>query len=41
MNALVYVDIDWGIHKVKLKNALNEKQKKLHEFSFSMNMANF
>ena len=28
MNALVYVDIDRGIHKVKLKNALNEKQKK-------------
>ena len=28
MNALVYVNIDWGIHEVKLKNALNEKQKK-------------
>ena len=28
MNALVYVDIDRGIHKGKLKNALNEKQKK-------------
>ena len=41
MNALVYVDIDRGIHKVKLKNALNEKRKKLHGFSFSINMANF
>ena len=28
MNALVYVDMDQGIHKVKLKNALNEKRKK-------------
>ena len=27
-NALVYVDIDQGIHKVKLKIACNEKQKK-------------
>ena len=41
MNALVYVDIDRGIHKGKLKNALNEKQKKLRGFSFSINMANF
>ena len=41
MNAPVYVDIDRGIHKVKLKNALNEKRKKLCGFSFSMNMANF
>ena len=41
MNALVYVDIDRGIHKVKLKNALNEKRKKLHGFSFSINIANF
>ena len=41
MNALVYVNIDRGIHKVKLKNALNEKQKKLRGFSFSINMANF
>ena len=41
MNALVYVNIDWGIHKVKLKNALNEKRKKLRGFSFSINMANF
>ena len=41
MNALVYVDIDRGIHKGKLKNALNEKRKKLHGFSFSIIMANF
>ena len=41
MNALVYVDIDQGIYKVKLKVALNEKQKKLRGFSFSINMANF
>ena len=41
MNALVYVDIDWGIHKKKLKVAQNEKQKKLRGFSFSINMANF
>ena len=41
MNALVYFDIDRGINKVKLKNALNEKRKKLRWFSFSINMANF
>ena len=41
MNALVYVNIDQGIHKVKVKVALNEKRKKLHGFSFSINMANF
>ena len=40
MNALVYVEIDWGIHKVKLKNARNEKWKKLSRFSFSINMEN-
>ena len=40
MNALV-VDIDQGIHKGKLKNALHEKRKKLRGFSFSINMANF
>ena len=34
MNALVYVDIDRGIHKVKLKNALNEKQKTMWVFFF-------
>ena len=41
MNALIYVNIDQGIHKVKLKNAPNEKQKKLRGFSFSINIANF
>ena len=41
MNAPVYVDIDQGIHKGKLKVARNEKRKKLHGFSFSINMANF
>ena len=40
MNALVYVDIDQGIHKGKMKVALNEKRKKLHGFSFSINMEN-
>ena len=41
MNAPVYVDIDQGIHKVKIKVAQNEKRKKLRGFSFSMNIANF
>ena len=41
INALVYVDIDQGIHKEKMKVALNEKRKKLHGFSFSTNIANF
>ena len=41
MNALVYVDIDQGIHKGKIKVALNEKRKKLWGFSFSINIANF
>ena len=41
MNALVYVDIDQGIYKGKMKVALNEKRKKLHGFSFSINIANF
>ena len=35
------IDIDQGVHKVKLKVALNEKRKKLCGFSFSINMANF
>ena len=39
--ALVYVDIDQGIHKGKIKVALNEKRKKLRGFSFSKNIANF
>ena len=42
MNALVYVDIDQGIYKVKFKVARNEIWKKLQGFSFSINsMANF
>ena len=41
MNAPVYVGIDQGIHKVKLKVAQNEKRKKLRGFSFSINIANF
>ena len=41
MNAPVYVDIDQGIHKGKLKVARNEKRKKLSGFSFSINIANF
>ena len=41
MNALVYVDIDQGVHKGKLKVARNEKRKKLSKFSFSTNIANF
>ena len=36
-----YVDIDQGIHKGKMKVALNEKPKKLCGFSFSINIANF
>ena len=40
MNALGYVDIDQGIHKVKVKVAQNEKWKKLLGFSFSINIAN-
>ena len=41
MNALVYVDIDQGIHWGKNKVARNEKRKKLRGFSYSKNMANF
>ena len=37
----VYVDIDQGIHKGKMKVALIEKRKKLHGFSFSIIIANF
>ena len=40
MNALVYVDIDQGIDKVKQKVAKNEKRRILRVFSFSINMAN-
>ena len=41
MNALVYVDIDQGIHKGKMKVARNEKRKKLLGFSFYINIGNF
>ena len=41
ISSLFNLDIDQGIHKVKFKVAGNEKRKKLHEFSFSLNMANF
>ena len=36
---MVYVNIDQGIHKRKMKVALNEKRKKLHRFSFYINIA--
>ena len=39
MNALVYVCIDQGIHKGKGKVTQNEKRKKLHGFSFFINIA--
>ena len=41
MNALVYVNIDQGIHKGKSKVARNEKHKKLHGFSYAQNIVNF
>ena len=46
MNAPVYVDIDQGIRKGKLTVAHSKllemkNKKKLHGFSFSINMANF
>ena len=34
MNALVYVNIDQGIHKEKMKVALNERQKNYVGFLF-------
>ena len=34
MNTLVYVDVDQGIYKGKIKVALNEKQKKYMGFLF-------
>ena len=36
-----FVDIEQGIQKGKMNVALNEKQKKLRGFSFSINIANF
>ena len=41
MKVLVYVNIEQGNYKVKLKIAQNEKRKKLRGFSLSINMANF
>ena len=41
MNAPIYVNIDQGIHKGKLKVAQNEKRKKLSGLSFSINIVNF
>ena len=41
MNALVYVNIDQGIHKGKMKVAQNEKRKKLLGFPFYINIGNF
>ena len=38
---LVYVDIDQGIHKVKMKVAQNKKRKKPLGFSFYINIVNF
>ena len=38
---LDYVTIDQGIHKIKMKVAWNEKRKKLHGFSFYVNIGNF
>ena len=40
INALVYVNIDQGIHKVKTQKCSKWKTKKLCGFSFSINMAN-
>ena len=41
MNSMVYVDIDQGIHRWKMKVAWNEKGKKLLGFSFYINIGNF
>ena len=41
VNGLVDVEIDQGIHKGKMKVALNEKRKNLRGFSFSINIVNF
>ena len=41
MNALVYVNIDQGIHKVKVKVAQNKNRKKILGFSFYINIGNF
>ena len=36
-----YFEFYQGIHKIKLKHPQNEKRKKLHGFSFYINIANF
>ena len=41
MNALVFNDIDQGIHKIKIKITQNEKPQKIHGFSLYINVANF
>ena len=41
MYALVYVDIDQGIHMGKQKIARNENRKQLCGFSYSKSVANF
>ena len=41
MNALVYVNINQGIHEVIMKAAQNEKRKILLQFSFYINIGNF
>ena len=40
-SALVYVNIDQGIHKGKSKFARIEKREKLQWFSITLNIANF
>ena len=41
MNALVFNDIDQGIHKIKIKITQNEEPQKIHGFSLYINVANF
>ena len=41
MNALVYVDIDQGIHEGNNESSLKRKMKKLLGFSFYINIENF
>ena len=41
INALVYVNIDQGIHYGKRQGSMKSKTKKLRGFSYSKNMANF
>ena len=41
MSALVFHDIDQGIHKIKIQMTQNEKPQKIHGFSIYINIANF